>query len=789
MEKLCYIANYEHLGTVCWGRDTMRRLFQTEEDRLQRYPGVKYGWDNEAYTYDNLAEEDPELLDQMRSMLARYPDRIVVGTTSYGQPLSYYINGESNVRQLTQGIRTDLQYFGVRPYVYIMSEQGMHAQIPQLIAQAGFRGAIMRTAFCMYGVNPEYPASCINWRGLDGIAAIPTVPTYPGEQCHCAINGATHDRRTLEFALFGNNPMDNKILLDYPEDDPWGGLEEFRDRFGGRIKNLIAFRADDPRQREGLIAEYHQKPGFPWVLDEEILAAAGAPELDVQSAVNDFQVRMPWGLCGNWIWERCREYESRLYTLDLLDALRVQAGAGSHADDLREAWKMLMINQHHDVQICGIERDARKFFARGDLALARIEQDVLGESRQCRFNPLPWTRRDEAGETGFAVTAVRTQPETEITCKDLILQTPWYTVYLSPAGGFRAVWDKTRQRELFAAGRISGVLTGMIDGINCVAQGSWDFHPGCGQAELVETGTIGGIPYSVIWTFYDRHDRVDCKIEFDFDHPVIGRKSGDPRDTMIPFQHEEKLRMKFYPDLPDSAMGWRDQPFGAAASNRQSLECNLWAAVAHEGQGFAIFNHGIQCVCREPDGALTVPLAFSMYYCWSAPALRQADGTSFRLDRDQLREKLYRDEDVRRRQQGLPHEELVSIHFLRGHYTTHLAFLPFSGDWKTAQLHRRALEYTHPCVEISDQTAALLQTVGLELDLPDNLFVSSVYGQEGGLYVRLYEMEGRDARAAVRLGGQPARLQPTDFFEAPTGEPMDTATLHGNQVRTFRILR
>ena len=788
MEKLCYIANYEHLGTVCWGRDTMRKLFQTEDERLQRYPGVKYGWDNEAYTYDNLAEEEPELLEQMRRMLAQYPGRIAIGATSYGQPLSYYINGESNVRQLVEGIRTDLQHFGVRPYVYIMSEQGMHAQIPQLIHQAGFRGAIMRTAFCMYGVNPEYPASCINWMGLDGAIGVPTVPTYPGEQCHCAVNGATHDRRTLEFAFFGNNPMDNKILLDYPVDAPWGGLEEFRDRFGGRIKNVIAFRADDPRQPEGVIAEYHQKDGFPWVLDEEILAAAGAPELDVRTAVNDFHFRMPWGLCGNWIWERCREYESRLYTLDLLDALRARDGAADHGADLREAWKMLMINQHHDVQICGIESDAKKFFARGDRALARIEQDLLGEERPFRFNPLPWTRRDGAGETALAVTDAKPQQETGIVCEDLVLNTPWYTVALAPTGGFLSVWDKSRQRNLFVSGRVSGALAGMIDGIPCIGQGLWRFRPGCGQAELVEEGTIGGIPYTVTWTFYDRHDRVDCRMDFAFDRQFIGRKSGTPQDAMAAFQHEEKLRMKFYPNLPDSAMGWRDQPFGAAASNRQSLECNLWAAVTDQDQGFAIFNHGIQCVCRELDGALSVPLAFSMYYCWSASALRREDGSCVRMDRDLLWEKRYRDEDIRKKQQGLPHEELVSIHFLHGHYTTHLAFMPFSGDWKTAQLHRRALEYLHPCVDIPAETASVLRRADLELDLPENLFVSSVYGQDGGLYIRLYEMEGRDAQAKIRLGGQPVQLQPTDFFEVPTGDPVETAMLHGCEVRTFRIL-
>ena len=772
MKKKCYIANYEHVGKVCWGNEKMRSLFHTEEERLKKYPTIKYGWDNEAYTYDNLAEEDPELLQTMKDMLKKYPGRIQVGTSSYGQPLSYYINGESNVRQLTEGVRTALKHFGVRPWIYIMSEHGMHAQIPQLIAQAGFRGAIMRTSFCMYGTNPEYPASCIIWRGLDGEVGIPTVPTYPGEQCHCAVNGYTHDRRTLEFTFFGANTMDNKILLDYPVDAPWGDLTEFCERFGGRIKNLIAFRADDPRQPEELVSRYNNCADYPWVLDEEVLQAAGTPELDVQTGINDFHVRMPWGLCGNWIWEKCREFESRLYTLELLDALCAAAGKPAHEQALNDAWKMLLIAQHHDVQIVGLEKDAKKFFSRGEHALERVEAELLDAESSYLFNPLPWVRDDAPELPPFCAKKIERMQHTCSVLDGNILSTPFYTVTLCEHGGFSGIWDKQAQREIFLLNRRSGILAGNIGGIPCVADGVWHAETGNGCMILTDTGMVAELPYSVQWIFYDDHPRVDIQITVETDRQYIGRRSNDTKDAFSAFQHEEKLRLKFYPNLPDSAMGWRDQPFGAAASNRQSLECNYWAALSDGENGFALFNRGVQCAVRELDGAFSTPIAFSMYYVWN-------HSKNFRD---------YQDAALLNRQGKCRTDKSDMEYFMCSTYRTHFAFYPFKGRWAQAQLHRHALEYNCPCVTIPEETAQLFHEQKFELHLSENVFISSVYQKNGDLFLRVYEMEGFDGLAKVQIQGRRVSLEPVDFFEEATGKARQIWTIKPYQVKTFRII-
>jgi hypothetical protein len=84
------------------------------------------------------------LLEELRGYLKKYRGRFGIGTCTYGQPLSTFLDGESNIRQIEYAIRTDEKQLGCTPVVYLMSEHAMHSQIPQILAGLGFQGAIMR---------------------------------------------------------------------------------------------------------------------------------------------------------------------------------------------------------------------------------------------------------------------------------------------------------------------------------------------------------------------------------------------------------------------------------------------------------------------------------------------------------------------------------------------------------------------------------------------------------------------------------------------------------------------
>ena len=110
-----YLLTYDHGGLVLWGTDHFAERLRDAVSWLERYPGFKIGLDNEAYTYDFLAAKDPELLAEIRRTLQKYSGRFGIGSCTYGQPLSTFINEESNIRQIYYALDADQRHFGRTP--------------------------------------------------------------------------------------------------------------------------------------------------------------------------------------------------------------------------------------------------------------------------------------------------------------------------------------------------------------------------------------------------------------------------------------------------------------------------------------------------------------------------------------------------------------------------------------------------------------------------------------------------------------------------------------------------
>lgn len=338
-----YLLTYDHGGIILWGAAHFLERLRDAIAWLDRYPHFKIGLDNEAYLYDYLAEREPAALEELRGYLQRYPTRFGIGTCTYGQPLSCFIGEESNIRQLQYGLETARHRLGRAPEIYLMSEHALHSQLPQILSSLGFRAAILRTHFMMYGYNPTFDAACGWWIGLDG-SRIPAVPTYPGQGSE-----------------FGATTYDDWVLTRCPGPECKGSLDEFRARFE-HIHPLIATRADDAGlRREDLVRMTEQRHDCRWLLLEDLPGVLPTPAADMKTGPNDFVVRMPWGYCGNEIFDRTRQAEASVLAAERLAALEWLAGGPAREAELATAWKNLLIAQHHDIQICGLLPESRKF--------------------------------------------------------------------------------------------------------------------------------------------------------------------------------------------------------------------------------------------------------------------------------------------------------------------------------------------------------------------------------------------------------------------------------------------
>ncbi len=794
-----YLLTYDHGGLVLWGRDHFVKYLHSAVDWLDRYPSFKIGLDNEAYTYDKLAEQDPAVLEEIRGYLSKYKGRFGIGTCTYGQPLSVFVNEESNIRQIEYALAADRKYFGVAPDVYLMSEHAMHAQMPQLLKGFGFRGAIMRTHYMMYGYNPCFDVPIGWWIGLDG-SRVATVPTYQGEG-----------------SQFGRTTVDNWILTRYPGKDAPKSPADFRQEFR-RIRPLLASRADDAGLRkEELVRECEGKPGFQWILLEEILASFPAPQEELRTTTNDFVVRMPWGYCGNEIWNMSRRAEVGVLTAERIAALAALAGEDSCENDLDQAWKSLLVAQHHDIQICGLLADARRFLPES----IRRSQDITTKSlgriaarmasggfpQVMIFNPVSWRRQSwiempVAFEKGFAKgLEVRHEGKTvpsailsadsysdgnlreaklavladldglsagafelrpagaaavagdagaiQVDSQSLALTTPFWEVRFHPDGGLLSLKDRRSGAEFVPPQAARYLFAGKIDGQDMMSKGHWSLEAaraGRTWAVARQSGFIGMIPYTLEMKFYRESPRIDCWMRFRFSGEKIGRVTSDLRDSVSGFTHEDKLRFKLFPALREDAVGLRDLPFAVSETTDRYIQGLYWTAAADADKGIAVFNKGTMGAVREKDGSFSIPLAYASYYIW---------GTRM----------------------------------LSGDFEYEFALYPFTGPWAAADLHRLAVEYNFPLVGVAAPAAngnlkATFQPVTVG---SSHALLSALYHRQGKTFVRVYDYQGVGGHVTLAYAGGRSRMTEVDLAGHDHGAATGSLSIKPWEIKTVKV--
>lgn len=782
-----YLLTYDHGGYILWGEHFKERL-DSAVDWLEKYPSFKLGLDNESFAYDRYAETQPEIIDYVREKLQAFTGRFAIGSCTYGQPLSVFINEESNVRQLTYAIRANLKHFSQTPEVYAISEHALHSQIPQLARLSGYKASVMRTHFMMYGYNPTYPAGYGLWKGADG-TEIPTVPTYDGEG-----------------AEFGVTTFDNWVLTRWP-DQTDRSLEDFAEKFSN-IQPLLASRYDDIILRCESLTQYteERKAQYQWILLEEIPKLFGKPQMEFAPGANEFVVRMPWGYCGNRIFNRCRQGELSALIAERLNAWEVLAGGESRQALLEESWKKLLVTQHHDIQICGLLDDEKTFLSRSLQASRQVAQASLAYlSRQFTtdddryvmvYNPLSysvcqtvehqvtyprgkggpgfslWLKEEEIpceyealdyredrisrANLRFAVQIpaqtircyrISTQPGAlseraalTVLSREL-LETPEYTMELDE-GGIRALkkgdtcWFRREQGALFA---------GVIDGKAERSRGMWNTTKQGGRIQAEYLGLIGTVGIHFTMAFVEK--RIDCKVRFTHHGEKIGSAAQEEvfKNNRSGFVHEDKLRL-LLPLEMEAAFGVRDLPFLVEETADKYIQGNYWTACGDGKIGVACFNKGAMCMVRE-DGGVSIPLEYTNTYVWGSRALY-------------------------------------------GEVEHEFALLPYRGSWREQDLHRAALAYEYPlapCPVGSNQKGPWQEEITfLRVEGSENVLLSALYPEDGFLVARVYEAEGKEG--TVTLSSPFAAVEgEVNLLGEEMGDYKDAFSVGAHKIHSFRL--
>lgn len=740
-EKQLYILTYEHGGYVLW-KDRLKTRLKRISEWMEKYPKLKIGLDYEAFTFDEFSRSEPELLRLINELVEKYPDRIGLGSTTYGQPLSLAISEESNARQLSYAVRTNMKFFGKTPSVYAISEFALNNQTPQLAKLSGYKAAILRSHVMGYGYPRTFDSAWGRWIGRDK-TEIPAVPTYDGQG-----------------RGFNCCTVDNWIFSRWPNESDLYSVEDFEKMFS-KYEPLLATRYDDVCQDIEPITEYTQsKDNCRYVLLEEIPELYGEPHDELATNDNDFHVQMPWGYCGNEIFNMGRAAEVEAVQAEKLNALSVMLGGNAEYDSLDKAWEYALISQHHDITICGLLDLSRRFLPISLEASQRAKELSLenilphfavpnGESTVAvnlhSFAVDEWIDT-ENGNVHVALppfTAKRiTEDDTEYKYsydeKTGELLTPNYRLKLT-ADGIAYLEDIKSAHRIFDNGE-GALFSALVENEYCLSKGRWDVKIDKNFALAVQNGEIGGISFKFEMRFNGASPRIDCKTHFTMHGEHVG-EAGECHGlhksvTVDGMTHENKLNFnmnlnldknrKMVRDLPYSISEWsgdvRDvedywytgdkRICDKAVTPEESFNSSTymhgiyWVALRDAQKGLAVMNRG--CMGSVIRGnLLSIPLLYSNLY-------------------------------------------MCGTRILDGEFEDEFAILPFDSSLCDAQLHEKALSYSYlPCVatapagngNLSELAAAKLETVG------GAVILTTVYPENGALLARFCNYSDEPATA------------------------------------------
>lgn len=768
-----YILTYDHGGYVLWC-DRVKPRLKDIALWMEKYPRLKIGLDYEAFTFDEFMRSDPEIVSMIGELLKKYPDRVGLGSTTYGQPLSLYISEESNIRQLSLAVRTNLRYFGTTPDVYSISEFALNSQIPQMIRLCGYKAAILRSHVMGYGYTKTFDVPWGSWVGKDK-TEIPAVPTYDGQ-------GRGYNCTTL----------DNWILSRWPQDTDIS-LEDFREIFKD-FSPLLATRYDDLTQPiEEMTEEIEKHEDYIYVLLEDIPKIFGEPQHKLILSDNDFHSQMPWGYCGNEIFCGCRRGETQAVEAEKLNTLSVLLGGESLQEKTEEAWKYILASQHHDVTICGLLELARRFIPSSlalseevkEESLINIERHFAHSDEKALFvmNPhsfpvsthisLPVEemlsvdgKASEIKKFSDKMTLEADIALPPLTAKSLslhkgekilpesfsedkekgILITPFYKV-TADSKGIASIIKLSDNEDIFTH-KEGKLLSGHINGKDCVFEGEYEIKTNKTTAEIVFRASLDTVPCEFIMTFYRNNPRIDCKLictvkdtdrigrtDVTEDRPVPLTVNGHHHHHKLCFTAELNLKndRRMFRDLPFSIAEWNGQlrkteeywypgdrilvdtpvPPEEAFEGITHLQGVYWVSLRDEKRGLAIMNRGSMGSAVHGN-KIYIPLIYSNDY-------------------------------------------MCGTKILDGEYINEFSLLPFDGSVTNTDIHKQALEYNMPVTgkilkegkgDISEMTFGSLRGD------TGNIILSALYPEDGKIKARMCNFSDAEESVSFSLKGR-----------------------------------
>ncbi|MDL9981560.1 alpha-mannosidase [Microbacterium sp. ASV49] len=428
-------------------RETVRkcaRTFSNVLDLMDADPRFTFACSS-AQQYAWIEERYPDLFARLAERVAE--GRFVPVGGMWVESDTNLPGGEALVRQFVRGQRYFERAFGRRASVgWLPDSFGYTGALPQILEGAGLRSFL--TQKISWNETNRFPHHTFEWEGIDGTRVFthfPPVDTYSSD-----LSAADLARAERQYAEKG---AANSSLV------PFG----FGDGGGGPTREMLAAAArtesleGSPRVEltgpeeffESARAEYPHPPVW-----------AGELYLEFHRGTYTSQARTKRGN------RRCEHLlrEAELWAT----TAHVRAGFDYPYDVLDEAWRVVLLQQFHDIlpgsSIAWVHREAEAGYARVEAALERVIEGALEaleaaapEDGAGWFNASPFAVAGVPA-LGAGAAVVADDARLERDGDRLVLSTDLARFVLDASGRIVSAVDAATGREAIAPGEAAGEL-------------------------------------------------------------------------------------------------------------------------------------------------------------------------------------------------------------------------------------------------------------------------------------------------------------------------------------------
>ena len=321
-------------------------------DKLDQYPDWKINLELEPESWDTIAIKDPTAYEAFKTRIADQSanGRVEYINPAYGQSYLYNISGESIIRQFYYGMRKLRQHFpGLIFSTYSSEEPCFTSALPQILRSYGFQYASLKNPnTCWGGYTRAYGGELVDWIGPDGTSIL-TVPRYAVE--------SLKPHSTWETIAANNSVGYVLSAFDAGISHPVGMCLQDAGWANGPWIKPGEPRQPGPADRQDVTHSYQPTVYQTWrgYFENHTNRKAGTGWHFTQE---DVLTSLVWG--GQILQQVAREVrtaENRIVTAEKMASMAaLYKAAPWPGASFDEAWRTLLLSQHHDCWIVPYNR-------------------------------------------------------------------------------------------------------------------------------------------------------------------------------------------------------------------------------------------------------------------------------------------------------------------------------------------------------------------------------------------------------------------------------------------------